>query len=86
MLRQVFTVGDNEAGHALFSHLHGEVVGVEVLAFESEKDGILFDLAAVGGYLISLDVVLVYGFYLGCLWVGPFDKLRDHWVLIKEAA
>ena len=59
---QVLSVGDYEAGHALLGHLQGEVVGVEVLAFEGEKDGILLDLSTVGGDFIGLMEMLVYRF------------------------
>ena len=47
-MRQVLAVGDDEAGQTLFRHLQSEVVGIEVLAFEGEENGVLFNLAAVG--------------------------------------
>ena len=69
MLGQVFAVGDDEAGHTLLRHLQGEVIGIKVLAFEGKEDSVLLNLSAVGGDFVSLDVVLVYGFYHRCLWV-----------------
>ena len=76
MFWQVFAVGNDEAGHAIFCHLQGEVVGIEVLTFESEKDGIFLNLSAVGGGFVSLLEILVY--LLDHIFVefGPFDKLR----------
>ena len=76
VLRQVFAVSDDEAGHALLGHLQGKVVGIEVLTFQGEEDSVFFDLAAVGGDFVSLDVVLIYCFYHECLWfraLRPFD-------------
>ena len=62
MLRQVFAVGDDEAGHICFSHLKGEIVGVEFFAFQGEEDGIFLDFAAIGGNFVGLLEVLVYRF------------------------
>ena len=64
-LGQLFSVGDDEAGNACFGHLQGKVVGIEILTFQGEEDGILLDLAAVGGDFVGLLEVLVYGRYHG---------------------
>ena len=44
---KVFAVGDDEASYSLLGHLQGEVVSIEVLAFQGEEDSVFFDLAAV---------------------------------------
>ena len=78
MFGQVFAVGDDETGLALLRHLQGEVIGVEVLAFQGEENSVFFNLAAVGGDFVSLEVMLIYCFY-HLLWVWalrPFDELR----------
>ena len=62
-MRQVLAVGNDETGHTLFRHLHCEVVGVEVLAFEGKENGVLFDLAAVGGDFVGSLEVLINGLY-----------------------
>ena len=86
MLGQAFAVCDDEAGHTLLGHLQGEVVGIEVLAFEGEEDGVLFDFATVCGDFVGFFEVLINGLDHVFLRFGPFDELRDPWLLMKEAA
>ena len=85
MFWQVFAVGNDEAGHAFLCHLQGEVVGIEILTFEGEKDGILLDFSAVGGDFVSLLEILVY--LLDHIFVefGPFDKLSDPCVVNERS-
>ena len=85
MFWQVFAVGNDEAGHAFLCHLQGEVVGIEVLSFESEKDVIFPNLSAVGSDFIGFLEILVY--LLDHIFVefGPFDKLRDPYVVNERS-
>ena len=57
---QVLTVGDDEARHTLLGHLKGKIIGVEVFSFQSEEDSVLLDLAAISGYFVGLQIVLIY--------------------------
>ena len=59
---QVFAVGDDKTGYTLLGHLQGEVVGIEILAFQGEEDGVLLDLAAVGRDFIGFREMRVYCF------------------------
>ena len=69
MFRQVLAVGHDEAGHACLGHLQGEVVGVEVLAFQSEENGVLFDLATVGGdFVCFFEVLINFLYHIGILF------------------
>ena len=81
MFRQVLTVGDDEAGYALFRHLQGEVVGIEVFAFEGEENSVFFNLPAVGGDFVGLEVMSIYCFYHWYLWVRALRQAQGPFLL-----
>ena len=85
MFWQVFTISDDEAGCTLLGYLQGKVVGIEVLTFEGKENGILFYLAAIGGYLVGFEIMLVYSFNHGLYGFGSFDRLRDPWIFNERS-
>ena len=66
MVGKGIPVGDYEAGDAFLSHFEGEVVAVEMLAFEGEEHGVFFNLPAVGADFVGFAVILVdrHGYFL----------------------